>query len=104
MSLHDFQLDDKIFRQKEGGSIGLDLTGVVSDIFMSYWDKKLLDRMAENGLEAIVYKRYKDDVNVVIEERVNGANVVGDVENSEQRERRLMDRMQQLAEGIDESI
>ena len=54
MSLHDFKLDEKVFRQREGGSIGLDLTGVVSDIFMSYWDKKLLDGMAENELGVIV--------------------------------------------------
>ena len=32
MSLHDFQFDDRVFRQKSGGAIGLDLTGVVSDI------------------------------------------------------------------------
>jgi hypothetical protein len=27
MSLHDFQLDEKLYRQSGGGSIGLDLTG-----------------------------------------------------------------------------
>ena len=31
MALHDFVIDGKIFRQKKGGSIGLDL---VSDIFV----------------------------------------------------------------------
>ena len=34
MELHDFCIDGKVFRQKGGGSIGLDLTGVVSDICM----------------------------------------------------------------------
>ena len=47
MSLHDYVFDGKIIRQKGGGSIGLDLTGVVADIYMCYWDKifkqKLLD-------------------------------------------------------------
>ena len=32
MSLHDYVFDGKIIRQKMGGSIGLDLTGVVADI------------------------------------------------------------------------
>ena len=32
MSLHDFQLDDKLYRQNGGGSIGFDLTRVVSDV------------------------------------------------------------------------
>ena len=38
MSLHDFQLDGQLYRQSRGGSIGLDLTGVVSDVYMCEWD------------------------------------------------------------------
>ena len=34
MSLHDFEFDGSIYKQMKGGSIGLDLTGVVSDIYM----------------------------------------------------------------------
>ena len=38
MCLHDYQFEDGIYRQVKGGSIGLDLTGVVSDVYMCYWD------------------------------------------------------------------
>ena len=34
MQLHDYQIDGEIYRQTEGGSIGMDLTGVVSDIYI----------------------------------------------------------------------
>ena len=103
MSLHDFKLDDKVFRQGEGGSIGLDLTGVVSDIFMVYWDKKLLTGMTEEGLEPVVYKRYKDDVNVVIEEGMMVRDLTI-VENRQQREQRVMEKVKLLAESIEQSI
>ena len=49
MALHDFVMDGRMLRQEKGGSIGLDLTGVVSDIFMSEWDKLILARMASRG-------------------------------------------------------
>ena len=104
MSLHDFRHDDKIFRQCEGGAIGMDLTGVVSDIFMCYWDKRLLGSMTEEGLQAVVYKRFKDDVNVIIEEDVEGPGRMREVGSKEQREQRVMDEMKRLAEEIDESI
>ena len=34
MELHDFRIDSEIYRQSKGGAIGMDLTGVVSDIYM----------------------------------------------------------------------
>ena len=34
MGMHDYLLDGNIYRQSRGGSIGLDLTGVVSDIYI----------------------------------------------------------------------
>ena len=34
MALHEFQFDGKMYRQKSGGAIGLDLTGVVADIYI----------------------------------------------------------------------
>ena len=43
MCLHDYQFEDGIYRQVKGGSIGLDLTGVVSDVYMCYWDGELTD-------------------------------------------------------------
>ena len=59
VSLHDFQLDGQLFRQSGGGSIGLDLTGVVSDVYMCEWDRHLIGLMEEASMKAVVYKRYK---------------------------------------------
>jgi hypothetical protein len=100
MELHDFVIDGKIFRQKRGGSIGLDLTGVVADIFMCGWDKMLLEKMAEVDIMAVVYKRYKDDVNFVLE--AGGAEEV--TETGVERNRRVMDVIEGLANSIHKSI
>ena len=66
MSLHDFRFDGKVYRQRRGGSIGLDLTGVISDIYMCEWDKALIQAMEEARLMLMLYKRYKDDVNFIV--------------------------------------
>ena len=70
MRLHDFVIDGKIYRQ-EGGSIGLDLPGVVADILMDRWDQMLLRRLTNGEIHPIVYGRYKDDVDFVLEVRVD---------------------------------
>ena len=93
MELHDFCIDGRVFRQKKGGSIGLDLTGVVSDIFMCRWDRMLLERMQTCDLEAVVYKRYKDDINFVLE--VGGAEAQTEI--GHERDRRVMTMVQRLA-------
>ena len=67
MHLHDFQIDGVIYRQREGGAIGMDLTGVVSDIYMCEWDKDVQTKLRGEQMEPLLYKRYKDDVNMVLE-------------------------------------
>ena len=67
MSLHDFMFDNKIYRQKEGGSIGLDLTGGVADIYMGHMDSTLKRKLEEHNVSVKMYKRYKDDINIIIE-------------------------------------
>ena len=57
MRLHDFKIDVKIYRQSEGGAIGMDLTGVVSDIYMCEWDKQLIVDMRIMKIEAVLFKR-----------------------------------------------
>ena len=67
MSLHDFHFDSVIYRQRTGGSIGLDLTGVVSDIYMEEWDTQLIQKAAFENVDILLYKRYKDDGNLAID-------------------------------------
>ena len=100
MRLHDFVIDGQIHRQKEGGSIGLDLTGVVADIFMERWDKMFLIRLGGGDIEAVLYGRYKDDVNFVLDAR----GVEADTEVGDERDRRVMERVRLMADGVQDSI
>ena len=100
MELHDFVIDSQFHRQKEGGSIGLDLTGVVADIFMERWDGIFLRRLMEIDVQPVVYGRYKDDVNCVLD-------VKGEEEETvigEDRDRRVMERVLVVADEIEECI
>ena len=63
MSLHEFAFDGKIIRQKSGGSIGLDLTGVVADIYICHWDELFKQKLLDSQIIMMMYKRYKDDMN-----------------------------------------
>ena len=94
MKNHDFQFDGTIYRQSSGGSIGLDLTGVLSDVYMCHWDKILIERCEAIGLLIMLYKRYKDDVNVLIDP------VETVIENSTD-DKLIMAKMKEIADGID---
>ena len=45
---------------------GLDLTGVISDIYMCKWDKTLIRGMESAKMMRVLYKRYDADVNFVV--------------------------------------
>ena len=78
MNNHCFVFEGRIYRQEEGGSIGLDLTGVVADIYMSWWDGQLIVLLREARFFAILYKRYVDDIDMVLavetEDEFSGAS------------------------------
>ena len=100
MGLHDFQFNGKIYRQVEGGATGIDLTGIVAEIYMVYWDRELLKLMRENLIIPVMYKRYKDDVNLIVD------NVPRNKErdNRENRNRVTVEKIKQLAETIDNNL
>ena len=97
-SLHDYQVDGDIYRQSEGGSIGMDLTGVIADIYMLEWDRKLISAIEERAIGIKIYKRYKDDINLLL-----------DVENSDlpidgRSEEGTMEEVKRLANDIDPAL
>ena len=98
MSLHDFQFNGKIYRQVEGGATGIDLTGVIAEIYMKYWDKELLKLLRANLLIPVLFKRYKDDINVIIE------NVPDNQSTNEDKSRVTMEKIKQIAETIDSNL
>jgi hypothetical protein len=65
MSCHYYKFGNTIRRQRDGGPIGLRLTGEVAAIRMLVWDKEARRRIKEAGAEEAMYGRYVDDVNHV---------------------------------------
>ena len=61
MDNHFFKFMDCVYRQKDGGSIGMDLTVELASIYMSIWDEKFRLRLLKLGLDLDLYKRYVDD-------------------------------------------
>ena len=39
MESHIYQLDGKVFQQKDGGHIGLEITDVLAQLVMLWWEK-----------------------------------------------------------------
>ena len=64
---HTYKVGDTIFRQTEGGPIGLELTGTVSRPFMMKWNKHYLEKVEQAGMSMHLYKIYVDDSNQIAE-------------------------------------
>ena len=99
MSLHDFHFEGRIYRQTSGGSIGLDLTGVLSDIYMCDWDEHLLRKCKNNNVDILMYQRYKDDVDVAVDTSNNDM-----LKRMENRDIEVMNVLKQYADSIDENL
>ena len=67
MKNHVYRFGNKIRVQKEGGPIGLSLTGDVADCVMICWDKLFLAEVNRIGMCIEIYKRFKDDITIVAE-------------------------------------
>ena len=67
MNNHLYVFDSIVYRQARGGPIGLELTGVIADIVMVWFDKHFLEAAKKAGINLILYKRYVDDVNMAVE-------------------------------------
>ena len=94
MKMHDYKFDGKMYRQREGGAIGMDLTGVIADVYMCFWDREFVRMIGEENMDCIMYKRYKDDVNVVVRES----------DDARYENRLTMRKLKEIAERIDEKL
>ena len=66
MENHLYKVGDKTYLQKEGGPIGLELTGAASRAFMWRWDRLYLEKAQKAGIEIKKYERYVDDSNQIV--------------------------------------
>ena len=76
LSNHLYQMDGKVFRQQTGGPIGLEITGVLSRLVMLWWDKMFLHKLDKLGILMMMYKRYVDDGNMILDAVPVGARIV----------------------------
>ena len=73
MGTHTYEFAGSLKRQKEGGPIGMELTGVVAQVFMVWWDRELRRRLDEIDFRMLMHQRYVDDTNVAPKESEVGA-------------------------------
>jgi hypothetical protein len=67
MENHLYSFNGKIMEQKEGGPIGLELTGALARLVMMWWERKMMEKMRRLKIVIELYKRYIDDMNVLTE-------------------------------------
>ncbi len=67
METYVYKFAGDVRAQKQGGAIGLELTGEIVGVFMTWWDRQMRARIEEDGMKTVMYKKYVDDINLVIE-------------------------------------
>ena len=103
MKNHIYSINGTLKKQSQGGPIGLELTGDIAQICMVWWDKELKRRLYENNIILLVYKRYVDDINFIIDK----LKQIIENRNEEERHKEdieIMDKIRQIANGIHRSI
>ena len=65
MQNHLYQFHGDIHLQKDTGATGLDITGLVADVYMLWWDMRYLDKLKDLNIDLDIYKRFKDDLNII---------------------------------------
>ena len=78
MKNHLYTFDNGIRLQSKGDPIGLQLTGVLAQHFMVWWDRELGDKLVRIGLKLWMYKRYVDDINNIMTPPKLGVRFDGD--------------------------
>ena len=61
-------------KQSKGGPIGLSLTGDVAQVFMCWWDRELIERAEEEGIQMLLYTRFVDDIDTITRKPELGRN------------------------------
>ena len=78
LETNTYDFAGEIRRQKEGGAIGMEITGVVAQIFMVWWDRQLRQKLDEVNIQLNLHERYVDDTNVVTKQTPIGARYDGE--------------------------
>ena len=111
MQNHLYTFDNQIKLQSEGGPIGLELTGVLAQLYMVWWDRQMVKKLEENGIGLRMCKRYVDGINVIMHAsaaglRLEEGNVIQDenVAKTLEPDKGCMLLFQSIANSIHTSI
>ena len=114
MNNHLYTFNGHTYRQESGGSIGLELTGNIAQVFMIWWDREFKFRLTEAGIVTRLIRRYVDDINLAVDELPlgtryeNGSLVVRENAYSEDlsipADKRTMAIVSQIGNDIHPSI
>ena len=66
MQNHFFQIGGKIYKQKDGAAIGLDLSVEACSLYMTKWDHTFLAKLRRMGIHVSRYIRYVDDIVILL--------------------------------------
>ena len=108
---HVYNFNGELRKQKEGGAIGMDITGEIAKIFMTWWDKQLLLRLNKLYINPF-HKRYVDDISIGVQAIEEGYEYVeGRLNQSEEehmnnmpRDQRTFDIIRNVGDDIHKSI
>ena len=67
LSNHLYQFDGRVYKQQSGGPIGLEITGVLARCAMLWWDRAYLRKLKQLEIDLMLYLRYVDDTDMVLE-------------------------------------
>ena len=66
MSNHVYKLGDDLYLQTDGAPIGSEYGGIIARVTTRLFDRRYLKKVAEKGMNVVMYGRYIDDINQVI--------------------------------------
>ncbi len=99
MKNHLYKVGDQVYLQKEGGPIGLELTGAASRAFMWRWDRIYLKNARKAGINILKYERYVDDSNQIAVVPEKGAKY-----DASSKKVKVDDELKDLQEEEDERL
>ena len=113
MSNNVYKFGHEVKLQSEGGAIGVRATGDVAKAVMVNWDKKFNEKLESLLSKTLMYKRYVDDQNMVIESVKPGMRfdpssntmIQGDEEEDvRNKEERTMETVREIGDSISDMI
>ena len=114
MNNHIYVFDGKVFLQENEGSIGIRLTGILAEIVMIFWCKKLSEKLENIGIKNDLLPRFVDDITMLPtvvppgvrfedEKLVLHEKYINDDEKVDE-DNRTMNVIQKVANSISENI